>query len=149
MKLKKTLITTALVVGSLWVGGTALQAQDATTNSTPATTPPGTPRPHVDRFDRFARGLNMTDAQKTKAKPIMEDYFTQMQDTTKDTTLTVVQKRAKLKEVRDAVTAKLKDILTPDQLAKWEAMGPGNRRPPTSIGIPAPSTPPAAAKPQQ
>jgi hypothetical protein len=43
-----------------------------------------------------------------------------------------------MKEIRDAATAKLKDILTPEQLDKWSKMG--NRRPP---GGAAANPPPA------
>jgi hypothetical protein len=72
-----------------------------------------------------------------------------------DTNLTMTEKHEKMKDIRAATTAKLKDILTPDQLAMWQKMGPGNRRPPMTTPPsadgatppPAPPTPPPAATP--
>src|ERR1700722_3798995 len=120
MKLKNTLMMTALVVGGLWAGSTALQAQDST-NSAPSATP-SAKKPRSG-FDGIAKVLNLTDDQKTKAKPIIEDMQQQIKDVRGDSTLSMTDKRAKMKGIREATTAKLKDILTPDQMAKWSTMG--------------------------
>jgi Spy/CpxP family protein refolding chaperone len=146
MKLNKTLMMTALMAGSLWTGGMALQAQDTPTTNTPSQTPPPAPRMRAG-FDGMAKQLNLTDDQKTKAKPIFEDMQTQMRDLRADTTLSTAEKRAKMKDIREATTAKLKDILTPEQLAKWQKMGPGNRRPPTTPPSAEGTTPPSTSAP--
>jgi hypothetical protein len=70
-----------------------------------------------------------------------------MRDLRQDTSITdPTDRRAKMKEIRDATTAKLKDILTPEQLDKWTKMGQGNRRPPGGAGTPPPA---GDAKPPQ
>ena len=147
MKLNKTLMMTALVVGSLWTGSMALQAQDSTSTNS------ATPAPQRPRMgsDGLMKSLGLTDDQKTKAKPVFDDMMTQMRSLRGDTTLSPTDKRAKMKQIRDDATTKLKDILTPDQLAKWQKMGPGSRRPPAppSADGSAPAAPPAAPTPQQ
>ncbi len=121
---------TALVAGSLWTGS-ALQAQDSGSTNAPAQTKPAAPHMR-NNFEGVSKALNLTDDQKTKAKPILDDMTQHMRDLKNDTTLSSTEKRTKVKEIHDATTAKLKDILTPEQLAKWEKMGPGNRKPPTT-----------------
>ena len=136
---------TALVVGSLWTGN-ALQAQDSTSTNTPSQTPPAGPRMR-NSFEGISKALNLTDDQKTKAKPVFDDMTQQMRDLRGDTTLSSTEKRTKMKDIRTATTAKLKDILTPEQMAKWEKMGPGNRKPPTTPPSTEGTTPPAASTP--
>ena len=137
---------TALVVGSLWTGSTALQAQDTPSTNTPSQTPPAGPRMR-NNFDGISKALSLTDDQKTKVKPIIDDMGQQIRDLRGDSTLSSSEKRTKMKDIREATTAKLKDILTPEQLAKWEKMGPGNRKAPTPPPADGNSTPPAASTP--
>lgn len=151
MKLNRTWMMTALMVGGLCLGTSALQAQPTATvtNTTPPMAPPGggSVRPRTG-VDAIARTLNLTDDQKTKVKPIIDDMQQQIREVRGDATLTVPEKRVKMKEIHDAATAKLKVVLNADQLAKWERMGPGNRRPPmapppsTGSAPPSPGTPP-------
>ena len=145
MKLNKKLMMAALLAASVLAGSSALQAQDATTNNsptTPTTPPPGAP---VRRggFEMISKQLDLTDDQKPKVKPIWEDMQQQMREVRTDSTLANTEKRAKMKDIRDATTAKLKDILTADQLTKWEKMGP--RRPPATPPATDGTTPPPAA----
>jgi periplasmic protein CpxP/Spy len=140
MKLNKTLAVIALAAAGLFAGNT-LQAQDAPkTGDQPAPAPGGAGmrRPPLS-VEAIAKQLDLTDDQKAKIKPIFEDMQKKLAELRKDTSLSQEDRRAKLKEARDGITAKLKEILTPEQLAKWEKMGPGNRRP--GAGTP----PPAAA----
>jgi len=49
-----------------------------------------------------------------------------------DTSLSAEDKKAKGKEIREAMQAKMKEILTPDQLEKWQKMQrnrPGGGKP--------------------
>ena len=141
MKLNKTLALAALVAGSLFAGSVALQAQD-NTNTPPAGAPPGghgmRGRPN---FEMIAKQLELTDDQKPKVKPIVEDMQKQASELRKDTSLSQEDRRAKMKEIREAATAKLKDILTADQFAKWEKMGQ-RQRPPMVPPATPPATPP-------
>lgn len=132
----------ALLAASVLAGSTALQAQDASTNSTPGT-PPGAPMRH-NSFDIISKQLALTDDEKPKVKPIWDDMQQQMRDLRADTTIAPTDKRAKMKDIRDATGAKLKDILTPDQYAKWQKIGPGNRHPVAAPPVNESSTPPVA-----
>jgi Spy/CpxP family protein refolding chaperone len=137
MKLNKTFALAALVAGSLFAGSVALQAQD-NTNTPPAGAPPGGGMRARPNFDTIAKQLELTDDQKPKVKAIFDDMQQKQRDLRADTSVAPEDKRAKAKEIRDAATAKLKDILTPEQFAKWQKMGPGMRQRPQP-------TPPAAA----
>ena len=146
MKLNKALMLTALMTGSFFTGNLALQAQDATpTNNPPTATPPpntGAVRAR-NSFDTIAKQLDLTDDQKLKVKPIIDDMQQQIRDLRNDQSVPMTEKRTKMRDIRTATTEKLKalNVLSDDQLAKWQKMGMGNRRPP---GGAAPgSTPPA------
>ena len=118
----------ALVAVGLFAGGLASQAQD-NTNLPPAGGPPGGGmRGRMPNFDTVAKQLELTDDQKPKVKPIWDDLQQKQRDVRQDTNLDRTEKQAKVKELRDAATVKLKEILTPEQLTKWEKVG--QRRPP-------------------
>jgi Spy/CpxP family protein refolding chaperone len=142
MKLNKSIMLAGIVASSLFTGASALQAQDSSTNAAPPAS--DTPKPVRARpgFDMIAKQLDLTDDQKTTVKPIIEDMMTQIRALRADQTLSQDDRRAKMKEIRDAAGVKLKDILTPDQYAKWEKMGARGGRPPG--GAPSATPPPAA-----
>jgi Spy/CpxP family protein refolding chaperone len=143
MKLNKAFIAAALVLGSLLAGGLASQAQDNTNTPPAGTPPPGGSRGPGLSFDAVAKRLELTDDQKPKVKPIIEDMQKQLADYRKDNPdATMADRRAKIKEIRDATTAKLKDILTADQLTKWQQIG--SRRP-NGAGGPGAGTPPPSS----
>jgi Spy/CpxP family protein refolding chaperone len=127
MKFNKTIALAALVAGSLFAGNVALQAQDSTNTPPPAAAPPGGMRARPS-FDTLVKQLALTDDQKPKVKTVWDDLQQKQRELRADTTVAQADKRAKAKELRDAATAKLKDILTPEQLAKWEKIGPGMRQ---------------------
>ena len=144
MKLNKTLMIAALVAGSLFAADVAVRAQDSTN------TPPAGPRPPGARgqmnFDRIATQLALTDDQKPKAKPIIEEWIQKNTALRQDTSLSQEDRNAKRKEIRDAATAKLKAVpLTQEQLDKWAKLGQGQRRPGGAGGPP----PAGDAKPPQ
>jgi Spy/CpxP family protein refolding chaperone len=138
MKLNKTLMIAALVAGSVFAADVAVRAQDATNK--PAAGAPGGPgaRGRMN-FDTIATQLALTDDQKTKAKPIFDEMQKKMADLRNDTSVTdATERRAKMKEIRDAATAKLKEVpLTQEQLDKWAKMGQGQRRQGGAGGAPA------------
>ena len=140
MKLNKTLITVALVAVGLLTTDATLLAQSST-NTPPAGVRP--PRAGMN-IETIASQLDLTDDQKTKAKPVFDEMRQKLADLHKDSSLSQTDKRSKFKEIRDDTNAKLKEILTSDQYAKWMKM-PGNRRPPGGAGAP----PPAGNNPQQ
>lgn len=136
MKLNKTLALAALVAGSLLAGAATVQAQDSSTNPVPGTNAPVAhpgmrPRGMIN-IERLARVLSLTDEQKTNVQAAITDMQTQMTELRGDSSLTPEDKRAKSRELREALNAKFKDILTPEQYARWQQIMPGHRRqPPT------------------
>jgi len=126
----------ALVAGGMFAAA-AIQAQDSTNTPPAGARPPGA-RGRMN-FDAIATQLALTDDQKTKAKPVFDEMLQKMTDLRKDTTLEQTDRRAKMKEIRDNATTKLKDIFTPEQFDKWQKMQQGNRRPPGGAGTPPPA----------
>jgi len=129
MKLNKTLTIAALLAGSLLTAGNLL-AQDAPKDKPPSAAGGPSVRGRGLAFDAIAAQLKLTDEQKPKVKPVIEEMQQKNRELRTDTALTPTERRAKMKEIHDAATTKLKDILTAEQLADWEKMGVGNRRPP-------------------
>ncbi len=157
MKHSKTLMLAALVASSLLTGGLAAHAQESTNAAAPAGTPPAATPPATGgrmrgmNFDNAVKQLNLTDDEKPKVQAVLDDVKQKFTDLRADSSLSPADRRAKFKEIRDDMNAKLKDILTPDQYAQWQKIGPGNRRPPglnpasvpaVPAATPAPATPP-------
>lgn len=84
-----------------------------------------------DRTDMLARMLNLSDEQKEKVRPILEDEAKQMA------------------AIREQTQQKLKTILTPEQWEKYYRPSPAMRPPMGMPGAPAapgaPVAPPPAA----
>jgi Spy/CpxP family protein refolding chaperone len=142
MKLTKTLTLAALVAGGLLAGSTALQAQD-NTNTPPAGAPPANthsipPGIHRRNAEMIAKDLGLTDDQKAKVQAALEDRQQKMMGLRSDTSVAPQDKRAKAKEIQEAFTAKMKEILTPDQFAKWQKPMQPQMRP--AAGSPPPGS---------
>jgi Spy/CpxP family protein refolding chaperone len=127
MKLNKTLMIAALAAGSVFAGNLTLHAQDSTNTPSTNTPPAGGMRGRGPGLDQIAKELDLSDDQKAKVKAAMDDQRQKMQDLRSDSTLSQDDRNAKRKEIRDAMEAKIKDILTPDQFAKWQKMMPAMR----------------------
>ena len=72
---------------------------------------------------------NLTDDQVMKIKPLLERYEQELLNISSDQSLSAADNFAKRSAMRTNFNQKLKDILTPDQFAKWQAFTP--RRPQT------------------
>jgi periplasmic protein CpxP/Spy len=104
-----------IVLGSLLFGlAVTLTARPAFTQEHHATV--------ESRMEEMSKQLNLTDDQKAKLKPILQDEAQQMKGAHEDTSLTHEQKKAKMKEIREAHKSQVDQILTPDQQKKWEEM---------------------------
>jgi periplasmic protein CpxP/Spy len=91
------------------------QAQDAMKGSSQATS--------VDsRLQMISDKLNLSDDQKTKLKPILQDESSQLKALKSDTSMTSQQKMDKAKEIRASHKSQIDSILTPDQQQKWQQM---------------------------
>ncbi len=106
-------------------------AQDST--QAPPQNAPASPR-HMAldpaaRLQHMAKYLNLTDDQKAKIQPILENEAQQLKALHADTSLTPDQRRAKALEIHQASRGQIEPILTPEQVAKLPkpGMGPGHR----------------------
>jgi periplasmic protein CpxP/Spy len=132
MKSTKMMLIVALAAGALLADSSALLAQDST-NTPPAGGPPGGGmKGRGPSLERITKALDLTADQQPKVKAVLDDQMQKMRDLHNDpdfSSLSQDDRRAKMKTIRDETNAKLKDILTPDQFAKWQNMGPmGSRR---------------------
>jgi Spy/CpxP family protein refolding chaperone len=80
----------------------------------------GAPGGAVTQLQQAIRELNLTDAQKEQLKPIYEQQMEKLRDLRQDTTLTMAQKLEKVKALQEEIAPKLKEVLNPEQFAKWE-----------------------------
>lgn len=126
-----TLLFSVLVLTVL--GTTLALAQDATTPAPPAQNPAtgrqqmgGSP---ANRLQHMAQQLNLTDAQKAKIKPILQDEAQQLKALRNDMSITRQQFRDKIQEIRQATRAKIEPILTPEQVTKLPKPGTGQAGP--------------------
>ena len=67
----------------------------------------------------LSKELNLTDGQKAKVKPILEEQMTQMKAVREDTTLSQDQKREKMKQIHETTHSQINEILTPEQQKKF------------------------------
>lgn len=158
MKANKTMLITALAVGSLLAWSPALRAGDST-NTPPSTPPAGAPpagqRPPGMRggptLEQLTQQLNLTDDQKTKVKPILEARDKKIADLRADTSLSQEDRWAKMQAIRQDTSTQLKAILTTEQFEKYQQMTQRRRPggPPPGGNPPPAGTPPPATAPQQ
>ena len=141
------LLTVPLVLGI------AAFAQEST--APPSTTSPH-PKHHAAQRDRaemrlrhISKRLNLTDDQKEKLRPILQDESKRVKDVDDDTTLTAQDKHKKLKEIHRATRLQMDEILTDEQkklLPPQRPHGAGahgrrHSQPNTTPSTPAPTTP--------
>ena len=111
-----------LTLGGLLACGTLATAQD-----TKAGKDKGGKRGQSieQQLERMTTDLKLTDAQKPKVKAVLEEGQKQreaMRDTPQD------QRREKMRAAMEAQQKKLKEILTPEQLEKWQKQREEMRR---------------------
>lgn len=66
--------------------------------------------------------LNLTDEQKAKLKPILQDQAEQLKAVHDDTSLSPEQKTAKKKAIHASFHEQINAVLTPEQQAKFKEM---------------------------
>lgn len=74
------------------------------------------------QLERMSQTLNLTDDQKTKIKPILQNQDKQMHELMQDTSLSQEDRRSKFQEIRRNTMSQIKPILTSDQQKKLESM---------------------------
>ncbi len=66
--------------------------------------------------------LNLSDDQKAKLKPILQDQMQQMKAVREDSSLSQEQQRAKMKSIHESLHDQINAVLTPEQQAKFKQM---------------------------
>jgi periplasmic protein CpxP/Spy len=74
---------------------------------------------HAGQLEWLSKELNLTDEQKAKVKPILEEQTKQMRATKEDTSLSQEQKRDKMKQIHETTHSQINEILTPEQQKKF------------------------------
>jgi periplasmic protein CpxP/Spy len=94
------------------------------------TQPPGaasqaTPSNEVqDALTRISTELNLSEDQKGKIKPILENELSQLVGLRNDTAMSADVKQTKAKAIHDTANTQISAVLTPEQQQKWDAMKP-------------------------
>lgn len=65
-------------------------------------------------------GLNLTDDQRAKLQPIMEQQRQQIDAVRKDTSLTQQQKQEKVRGIHQNTMSQMQGLLTPEQQQQWQ-----------------------------
>jgi len=66
--------------------------------------------------------LSLSDDQKAKLKPVLQDQMQQMKAVRDDSSLTEEQKRTKMKSIHESLHDQINAVLTPEQQAKFKQM---------------------------
>jgi HlyD family secretion protein len=69
----------------------------------------------------LVKGLSLTEAQQRKLEPILEDSRTQM-TAMRGEQLPETERRARAQKIREASRQKIRELLTPEQQAKYDEM---------------------------
>lgn len=124
-RLALALLATTLFAGASFAQNESAPGQPQDQQSAPSTQAQGrrggrfTPE---RRLQHLSRKLNLTDDEKAKIKPILEDQQQKMQALRQDTSLSKQDRRAKFQELRQNYISQVRPILNPDQQAKFDQM---------------------------
>ena len=132
----KVSLLAALAAGALIAFTPTLRAEDKPNRPERGERPGGGPGgsggggQRGDMLKEMAEKLGLSDEQKTKLGEVFKSQREAMKDFSPE------ERREKMKESREAMSAKVKEILTAEQYAKWEKIraerrpggngGPGN-----------------------
>jgi len=83
--------------------------------------------PVEGRLRNMGKQLNLTDDQKEKIKPLLQQETDQMKSLQADTSLTPQQKRKKAREVHLQYEPQIRALLTPEQKEKLQDMRANGR----------------------
>lgn len=131
MKMNRLSLVAALVLGGLVAGSQSGLAQDSTAPKRPERRGLSAQQ----QVDRMATELKLTEDQKTKLVASFEELQKKRQELFSDNSLTPEQRREKMRPLMEEHNKKFKEILTPEQLEKWQKMR-AQRRPAAPGGSP-------------
>lgn len=70
----------------------------------------------------MSKDLNLSDDQKEKLKPILQDEVQQMKSVQADNSLSTQQRRKKMREIHKTYEPQVQAVLTPEQKDKLKNM---------------------------
>lgn len=77
------------------------------------------PQPTV-QLKRLAKGLLLTKEQQKQIKPMLEEEFVSLKEIRQDENLSPKQIQTKVEELRATTVAKIKTVLTPEQIERYD-----------------------------
>jgi periplasmic protein CpxP/Spy len=75
-----------------------------------------------EKLQHLSSELNLTDDQKQKIKPILQNEIGQIKTVHDDSSLSSDQKQAQMKDIHASAKTQINEILTPDQQKKLATM---------------------------
>ena len=81
--------------------------------------------PRVSRVDKLASALDLTDEQKTQVAAIYKEENAALRKVSEDQSLDRSAKIARNREIREAHAARIREILTPEQQQRFDALPKG------------------------
>jgi Spy/CpxP family protein refolding chaperone len=75
-----------------------------------------------ERTDRLTKALNLSGDQKTKVLSMYQDEQKQMMDLKLDKAIPADAKHDKMQQIHQTTMGRLQNVLTPDQLQKFDAL---------------------------
>jgi periplasmic protein CpxP/Spy len=115
---KQTVMALVAIAGVLSLSPVTRAADDQ-----PAAPPAGGGRlaPLRERMQETARELKLTDEQVQKLEAIIHKQMGKLRELKQDNSLSRQEKLEKFKAARERLIAEIKQVLTPEQFAKWKA----------------------------
>lgn len=74
------------------------------------------------RMQHLTARLDLTEEQRAQVRPILEEEAARINALRADDTLSRVQRRAKLQEIRDELYERINTVLTPEQQKKHDEL---------------------------
>jgi Spy/CpxP family protein refolding chaperone len=92
-----------------------------------------------DQLANLTEVLKLTEEQRTKIKPILEEQTKQIAALKAEKGNSLQERAAKYQQIRLANHEKVRAVLNPEQAEKWDKMRSVGAKPPAAIKPPAPA----------
>lgn len=87
-----------------------------------------------ERMEKEAKELGLSEEQKEKIKVILHKYLGGVHGIHQNAELSAEEKMAKIKTIKEEISAEFKKVMTPEQFAKWKARE-GQTLPQAQVGL--------------
>jgi Spy/CpxP family protein refolding chaperone len=122
------LTAAACVLGGLVGSGQNILAGQEAGEAPPTAQQARPAHGRVERqLQKMGKRLNLTEEQKAKIRPILQDRNKQLRDLRAKSSLPQGEARAKAAEIRKSARQQIDQILTPEQREKEKALRRGTR----------------------